>query len=336
MTFLFIGAATSSHAETTTTSWDETSTQAAIERSASLSPPLHTLLVAYEGSPVIEHVFTGPGLDRPVNIKSLSKTVLSALVGIAIERGVFKSVDQPIVSLLGAKVPTHADPQIRQITVGHLLSMQAGLERTSGPYYGRWVASKNWVSYALTRPFVAEPGGQMLYSTGNSHLLSAALTRASGQSTLALARSWLGDPLNITIPPWTRDPQGIYFGGNEMALSPRALLAFGELYRTQGVVNGERLLPESWIDASWTPHTYSHFAHANYGYGWFMTNMKGHRVYYGWGYGGQMLYVIPELTMTVIMTSDPTPPSAGHAYLDQLDELVETLLIPAAEQAQQQ
>ena len=71
----------------------------------------------------------------------------------------------------------------------------------------------------------------MLYSTGSYHLLSAALTQASGRSTLALARDWLGEPLGIEIPPWTRDPQGFYLGGNNMMLSPRALLRFGEMYR---------------------------------------------------------------------------------------------------------
>ncbi len=111
--------------------------------------------------------------------------------------------------------------------------MQAGLERTSGGNYGAWISSRNWVRDALRRPFVTDPGGSMLYSTGSTHLLSAILTKASGKSTLALAREWLG-PAGVRVTDWERDPQGIYLGGNQMAMTPRSLLAFGELYRRGG------------------------------------------------------------------------------------------------------
>ncbi|HEY7883527.1 MAG TPA: serine hydrolase, partial [Cellvibrionaceae bacterium] len=158
-------------------------------------PRLHSVLLAHEGEVVFEHTFAGPGPDVPVNIKSLSKTVMAALVGAAIERGVITRVEQPIVDLLGERVPGNATDGVKDITVGHLLSLQAGLQRTSGRFYGAWVTSDNWVDYILTRPFVDKPGGTMLYSTGSTHLLSAALTEAAGESTLSLARKWLGEPL---------------------------------------------------------------------------------------------------------------------------------------------
>lgn len=308
---------------------DQELTAEALRRVSGLER-LHTLLVARHGSVEIEHAAAGQGLNRPANIKSLSKTVLSALVGAAIDRDIIAGVDQPVVELLGDQVPAEADARVGEITVGHLLSMRAGLERTSGRNYGAWVASDDWVAYALRRPFVAEPGGRMLYSTGSSHLLSAALTHASGQSTLALAREWLGEPLGITIPPWLRGPQGIYFGGNQMRLSPRALLRFGELYRLGGAIDGERVLPASWIEASWTPRGRSAYTGHGYGYGWFMTRLAGEQVYYGRGYGGQMLYVLPGLAMTVVITSDPTPPSPGGPYFRDLNDLLSELLIPAA------
>jgi CubicO group peptidase (beta-lactamase class C family) len=116
------------------------------------------------------------------------------------------------------------------------------------------------VAHALSRPFVDAPGGGMLYSTGSSHLLSAILTRASGRSTLDLARDWLGEPLGIGFPPWDRDPQGVYLGGNNMALSPRELLRFGELYRQGGELDGRRILSEAWVETSWTPRTRSVFS----------------------------------------------------------------------------
>lgn len=302
----------------------------AIERAAAL-PRLRSLIVAHEGAPLVERVFRGPGLERPVNVKSVAKTVLSALAGIAFERGVLEGVDQPIAPILEDKLPKDPDPRLRAITVGHLLAMRAGLERTSGPFYGAWVTSPDWVRYALSRPFVDEPGGRMLYSTGSSHLLSAVLTRAAGRSTLALARTWLGEPLGITIPPWPRDPQGIYFGGNDMLLSPRALLRLGETYRQGGTLDGRQVLPESWVRASWTPQVSSPFTGHAYGYGWFVAEARGHPVHYAWGYGGQMLYVVPSLRLTVVMTSDIDAPSGRSGYARELHALLADGILPALE-----
>jgi CubicO group peptidase (beta-lactamase class C family) len=300
----------------------------AVEQARTLEN-LHALIVSHNGSVVTEQVFRGPALDRAVNIKSASKTIMSALVGIAIDRKILNGVDQPIGSVLQAIIPKEADERVGAITVGNLLSMQAGLERTSGRNYGSWISSRNWVRDALSRPFVDEPGGRMLYSTGSTHLLSAILTRASKRSTLELARDWLGEPLDITIPPWTRDPQGIFLGGNEMALSPRALLRFGEMYRLGGTIDGKRVVPESWIKESWTPRTASPFTGDAYGYGWFIKDVRGHPVYYAWGYGGQMLYVAPSLGLTVVMTSNSTQPSRQGGYRDQLHALLTDAIIPA-------
>ncbi|MEL7968824.1 serine hydrolase [Vreelandella neptunia] len=292
---------------------------------------VHSVVVAYDGEIIHEFHQGGPGVASPANIKSLSKTVLAAITGAAIEAGIIESTDQPMVELFGEHLPSGIDPQVGDITVAHLLALQAGLERTSGSNYGAWVASANWVNDAMTRPFVDEPGGQMLYSTGTSHLLSAALTHASGETTHSLAQRLLGDPLNITIRPWLRDPQGIYFGGNDMQLSPRALIEVGELYRNDGiVVNGavdeQRVLPEGWVEESWQPRGTSRWTGDGYGFGWFITQLAGEDVYYGRGYGGQTLYVIPEREMTVVITSDPNPPSPGGQFQQRLNRLVDGLL----------
>jgi CubicO group peptidase (beta-lactamase class C family) len=301
-----------------------------LERAAAL-PSLHALLVARHGETLAGEAFRGPGLDRPVNVKSVSKTVMAALAGAAIERGVLEGVDQRIAPVLDGLVPADADPRVGEITVDHLLTMRAGLERTSGRNYGAWVNSSNWVRYALSRPFVDEPGGRMLYSTGSYHLLSAVLTRASGRSTLALARDWLGEPLGIDIPPWTRDPQGIYLGGNNMALSPRALLRLGEMYRQDGIYEGRRVLPGTWVEASWTPRVRSFFTGHAYGYGWFIARARGHRVCYAWGYGGQMIYVVPDLGLSAVITSDSTSPSGRTGYVRELHALLADGIVPAAE-----
>lgn len=289
---------------------------------------LHALLVAVDGEPVIAQVYEGPGMNTPVNIKSLSKTVLSAVAGIAIEKGVLTSDDQRLAELLS--IPAGLDERVNDITVGHLLSMQAGLGRTSGRHYGAWVSSKNWVDYALRQPFADIPGGDMLYSTGSYHLLGAALVEVTDQNLLALTQQWLGQPLEAEIPPWPRDPQGIHLGGNDMRMAPSALLALGELYRNGGVHNGQRVLSQAWIKNAWTPRGKSRYTKDDYGYGWFITELGGYRSYYGRGYGGQMLYVIPELAMTVVMTANPSPP-ASPSFMRSQNRLMESVLIPAVE-----
>jgi CubicO group peptidase (beta-lactamase class C family) len=303
----------------------------AVVDKASAFANLNTLLIARDGEILVDRAFRGRGTDRPTNIKSASKTIISALVGIAIDRKMIEGVEAPVFKWLGRDFPPDPDPRLNTLTIGNLLSMQAGLERTSGVNYGRWISSPNWVRFALSRPFVDEPGGRMLYSTGSTHLLSAILTRAGKDSTLDLAREWLGEPLGITISPWTRDPQGIFLGGNEMALSPKALLRFGEMYRQGGIIDGKRVVSEAWVKASWEPRTMSPFTGDAYGYGWFVRRAGTHNVYYAWGYGGQLLYVVPSLNLTVVITSDPTEPSGRTGYVRELHALLADDIIPAVE-----
>lgn len=313
----------------TTTGLDPALLRAALDDAGRL-PQLNALIVARDGRVLAERVYDGPALDTPVNIKSASKSVIAALAGIAIARGELTGLDQPIAPLLGPRVPAGAEPQVNAITIEHLLSMRAGLQSTSGPNYGAWVSSRDWIADALGRPFVDRPGGRMIYSTGTSHILSATLARATGRTTLQLAREWLGEPLGITIPSWPADPQGTYFGGNEMRLSPRALFRFGELYRNDGVVAGRRLLPECWVQASWTPRATSPWSGGSYGLGWWIGQARGHPIYYAWGYGGQMVYVVPSLRLTAVMTSDAVQRSVdGH--IQALHALLADRLIPAAE-----
>jgi CubicO group peptidase (beta-lactamase class C family) len=294
---------------------------------------LHALIVARDGRIALGEAFRGPRLERAVNVKSVSKTVVASLAGAALDRGLLDGVDQPLADLLADMIPTGADPRVREITVAHLLTMQAGLERTSGPNYGRWVDSGDWVRFALGRPFVAEPGARMLYSTGSYHLLGVMLARAAGRSLLELARDWLGDPLGVEVRPWTRDPQGFYLGGNNMALSPLDLFRFGETWRAGGLWEGRRVLSEAWVAASWTPRTWSPFSGDAYGYGWFLADAGGRRVAYARGYGGQMLFLVPSLGLTVVVTSDPTRPARSEGYVGDLRRLLADDLIPAAERA---
>jgi CubicO group peptidase (beta-lactamase class C family) len=294
---------------------------------ASSLEQLETVLVSRGGRLIGEKGFGGASLTRPTNIKSASKSIVSALIGIAIDKGLLEGPDQPIAPLLRRDLPPRPDPRLEAITIGHLLSMQAGLGRTSGANYGAWVASRNWVRSALAQPFVDEPGGRMLYSTGSTHLLSAILTRVSSRSTLALAKEWLGELPGFEIASWERDPQGIYLGGNQMAMPPRSLLAFGDLYARGGrTTEGRQIIPEDWIRRSWQPRTASVFTGDAYGYGWFLRMIADQDVRYAWGYGGQMLYVAPALELTIAMTSDASTPSSRTGYRDELHALASSII----------
>jgi CubicO group peptidase (beta-lactamase class C family) len=118
-----------------------------------------------------------------------------------------------------------------------------------------------------------------------------------------------------------------------MMLAPRALLRFGEMYRQGGSYGGRRVLSASWVETSWTPRVRSRFTGHHYGYGWFIAQARGRSVRYAWGYGGQMIYVVPDLELTVVMTSDATGPSGRSGYVRQLHELLVQGIIPAAERA---
>jgi CubicO group peptidase (beta-lactamase class C family) len=296
-----------------------------LERAKQL-PRLHALLIARGGITVAERRFRGPSLDTPVNIKSVSKSVMSALVGMAIQDGTLR-IDQPIATFFPEHRRDGAGPRLGEISIEHLLTMQSGLARTSGESYAPWVRSKNWIGHILSQPLIAEPGSTMVYSTGNTHLLSAILTRATRKSTYAFARERLAKPLGITLPAWQRDPQGIYFGGNQMRLSPRALIKFGELYRNGGRYRDRQIVPADWIAASLKPRTRSIFSGQLYGYGWFISQVAGHEMFFAWGYGGQFVFVVPTLELTVVTTSDVQGPR-DFEHLIAIMDLLRELVVP--------
>ncbi len=185
---------------------------------------IHSLVIAHNGQILEAEAIHGPPVDQPVNIKSVSKRLVSALTGIAIARGELTGPDQPMAPLLRRTVPRRADPRVQDITVGDLLSMRSGLQQVSGDAYAEWVGSKHLIYEALSKPMVADPGTEMLYSTASYHILGAVLARVADKDLLTLARERLGEPLGIEIPAWPQDPQGFYLGGNDMLLSPLAMV----------------------------------------------------------------------------------------------------------------
>ena len=299
---------------------------------------LHSLLVSRDGELLLEEYYRGRTASHPANIKSASKSVISALVGIAIDRGLIPHVRQPIGGYFPELLGGEENRARRGITIEDLLTMRSGLETTSNRNYGPWVLSPNWVRHALGRPMEAEPGTRMIYSTGSTHLLSAILTRVSGSDTRRFAQEALATPLGFPLDSWTRDPQGIYFGGNEMSMTPRQMLAFGELYVNGGRnPDGTQVISEDWVRASFVARTASGRERGRfYGYGWWIREMAGYAAHYAWGYGGQFIFVVPGLDLVVVTTSDSTPGEERREHLGRVYELVEDRIVApvaAAERA---
>ena len=307
-------------ANATRVSFDE-----AVKAAAEL-PRIHSLLVSWRGALVLERYFNGRRATSPANIKSASKSVISALVGMAIERGHITDVRQPVSAFLPDQFATRDDPR-RQITIEDLLTMRSGLETTSNRNYGAWVTSRNWVRHALSRPLLNEPGTRMRYSTGNTHVLSAILTKATGKSTWQFAQDTLAKPLGFTLAQWPRDPQGIYFGGNDMVMTPRQMLAFGELYLHRGRVNGVQLVSEAWIDTSMIPRGRSDISERQYGYGWWIRDIAGQPGFYAWGFGGQFIFVVPALDLVVVSTSSADVAEERRNHRRTVDEIIEYLIV---------
>jgi CubicO group peptidase (beta-lactamase class C family) len=290
-------------------------------------PRIHSLLVSHRGSLVVERYFNGARATRPANVKSAAKSIMSALVGIAVDRGLIKGVRQPIADFFPSLRAPKADPRKQEITIEDLLTMRSGLQSTSNRYYGAWVQSRNWVQYVLDRPLLAEPGRFMDYSTGSSHLLSAILTKATGKSTWQFAQETLAKPLGFALAPWPRDPQGIYFGGNDMLLTPRQMVAFGELYLNRGAVNGRQIVPAAWVDASFVVRTQSRWSDQFYGYGWWARELAGQDVRFAWGFGGQYIFIVPKLDLVVVTTSSSTADEDRRSHRRTVYDIVEQFVI---------
>jgi CubicO group peptidase (beta-lactamase class C family) len=293
----------------------------AMDTAARQLPRLHSVLVSQHGQLMFERYYNGRRVNQPANIKSASKSVISALIGIAIERTLIPDVRTPLVTYF-PELAMDPDARKRAITIEDLLTMRSGLEGTSNVNYGAWVTSRNWVRHALARPMFAAPGEVMEYSTGNSHLLSAILTKATAMSTWEFANEALFKPLGSAVPQWPRDPQGIYFGGNDMLMTPRQMVMFGELYLHRGRLNSRQIVPERWVATSCEGRAREFrrreqtgrriptdfvdpMRDRKYGYSWWVHDFGGHDTCFAWGYGGQYIFIVPDLDMVIVTTASP-------------------------------
>lgn len=307
---------------------------ALLEQGEDLSP-LNSLIISHKGEVLGERYYRGMKADKTVNMKSVSKTLLSPLVGIAIRDGLLEGPDQKLSELLPDYFEEIDDAHREGIALHHVMSMTTGLEGTSFGNYGKWVASKDWVQFALDRPIECKPAACMTYSTGNTHLLSVILSKASGKDLRSYGREVFFGKLGIPLYKWDQDPQGYYLGGNNMALRPRDMLRFGEVYLNRGRYEDEQLVPASWIDQSWKMLTVSPYNGHQYGYLWWSREFGGERTYFAWGYGGQYIFIVPQLELVVVMTSSLTNRPRGGDHNRIVQAFLADDIIPAISNIQE-
>ncbi len=311
---------------------------------------VRAVLVSVEGKPVFEKYYdTEPDVHR--NIFSVTKSVMSTLVGIAIADGDIPGVDATLAELL----PTYAKdmkPTVARTTLEQVLTMQGGFVGEEDPDAFAFIDAEDPTLAILDG---ASAPGDFVYSDAGAHLVSAILATATGQTVLDYARARLFDPLDIESEPaaepgassagrrtsgssftWPVDSQGLHLGWSGLALTPADLAKIGNLYLEHGTRNGAQVVPSAWIDEATTVRVRvpGHPAiDAGYGYEWWAGEDDGNKRYGAVGYGGQRILVAPELGAVVVVVTDADAgdPASGISPL-QSAQLAEEALAGVAEE----
>jgi CubicO group peptidase (beta-lactamase class C family) len=270
--------------------------------------PVHSLLIERHGTIVLDAYFSPFADNETHNVASVTKSVTSTLVGIALGEHRLADLNTSVLSLLpNAGNPTD-DPRKARVTLANLLSMTSGLD--CGAEGGRnflqqMEHSPHWASFALARSETAEPGSTFDYCAGNMHLVSAVLTQTTGTSAAEFARRELFQPLGIEHAVWPSDADGVSHGFSDLKLQPRDMAKLGYLWLHNGVWEGQQIVPASYLADALT-------AHANvepgvqYGYGMWIYSGRGHAGgpadFEANGDGGQRIAVVPADDMVIVTT----------------------------------
>ena len=235
-------------------------------------------------------------------LASCSKSFTGALIGIAIEQGYISGVEAKLSEFL---------PKIgngkQEITIKHLLTNTSGIEWyewSGGTSFREFTRSENWVEYVLEKPMVAQPGTYFSYTTGGSHLLAAALEKATGKTAFEFGKENLFEPLGMDSVEWRSDPQGITDGGNGISMTVRDAAKFGQLYLNAGKWRDEQIISADWVeDSIITQDAGPGGRSGTYGYQWWLRPFGAaeYDTYYAMGHGGQFIFVVPELELVTVM-----------------------------------
>ena len=269
---------------------------------------IDSILVVKNGNLTVEEYLTEDYNSTDLHsVYSVTKSVVSALIGIAIEEGYIESVDQKMLDFF-QDVNVLNKTNKENVTIEHLLTHTSGVywREDQLPYssaensFNLMTDSPNWVEFLLNLSMENEPGTVRNYNSGDSHLLSAILTNATGTSTYLYAKEHLFDPLGIKELEWYQDPQGIFFGGSYLRLTPRSMAKFGYLYLNNGTWDQEQLVSKEWVLNSSRVHvTLDDWT--SYGYQWYVYPQVNS--YLALGYQQQIIWITPEYDLVIVFTS---------------------------------
>ncbi|HSV55164.1 MAG TPA: serine hydrolase [Burkholderiaceae bacterium] len=299
-----------------------------VQAAATHQANLHSVVLARRGELVAEFYFTGP--DKPLgawwqrktrfgpgvkhDLRSISKSVVGLLFGIAQAQGKIAALNTPVLEYF----PEHSNanaPERRAITLEHLLTMTPGLDWNASGVHGglrgsenrmRW--ARNRERYILVRPVVAIPGSHFSYNDGTTALLASVLEQVTGMPLETYAREVLFAPLGITDLVWKTDLRGKALAFSGLRMRPRDLARIGRMLLAGGRWQDRQVVPEDWVRASMQPLV-STGDGMQYGYHWWVSATAGSSAHLSWsaafGHGGQRLFIVPSLDLTVVLT-------AGH------------------------
>jgi CubicO group peptidase (beta-lactamase class C family) len=270
--------------------------------------PVHSLLIERHGVIVLDAYFHPFADNQLHDVASVTKSVVSTLVGIALGEHRLPNLNTPVLALLPDSGAETDDPRKSRITLADMLSMTSGLDCSSEGgrnFLQQMEQSRNWVSFALERPETAEPGTTFGYCAGNMHVVSAVLTRTVGASASAFAREALFAPLGIERAVWPADADGISHGFADLKLQPRDMAKLGFLWLHHGVWEGRQIVPARYLRAALAPQATVE-ANVQYGYGMWLYPNCGHAGgpadFEANGYGGQRIAVVPSQDMVEVIT----------------------------------
>ena len=284
---------------------DSATLAGALEFARDTNLPLHSITVIRNGSLVLDAYFYpyGPGVLH--DVASVTKSVTSALIGIAIDQGHLRSVEQPMLEFFPGRTVPNLDTHKRAITVEHLLTMTSGLDCGFAPTEAELFAmlrSQNWVEFALGLPMKLAPGTRFAYCSPGVHLLAGIIRATTGESPVDFARRHLFEPIGIQEVVWPADQQGVNHGFGNLHMHPHDMARLGYLYLHQGAWESKQILRPAWVSASTSPRVSVPSDGSgwvrSYGYLWWISP----GFYAAVGRGGQVIAVHPEKHMVVVLT----------------------------------
>ncbi|MFC1627625.1 serine hydrolase domain-containing protein [Gemmatimonadota bacterium] len=297
------------------------------------NPFMYSLLVVRNGYLIAEEYYRGRSRNTLDALYSATKSLTSALIGIAIERGYIDSLDQKVLDYFPDFDHENLDPRKRDITIRHLLTMQAGFDHEANIREEVDQAS-NTMEAIFNSDLRFDPGTDFLYSTHGSHLLSGIISRATSMSTSEFARQNLFHHLGIRSIMWPVDRNGIALGGAGLFMTPRDMARFGYLFLESGSLGPAEIISEGWVDLSVQNHRsyteqWNEMADVGYGFQWWTGRLGQYPVHFASGYGGQWILIVPDLEMVVVTTMDGRTESNGM-QMESIIPIVAEYILPAA------